>query len=156
MRVLVWLCGVIVGSQIGLGSKTSDPGRWELELRRQPDPEGFKYCAWGVTWQVVDTRGFFTWPLTRCGAMWGWEGGVGCVSEWLHVRGLGLESLFAIGELFGAIVCDVGSCMGWVFRFSPGRGDGLHPWVRGLPDRCLGPRAIQTKPLTMRGDCGVC
>ncbi len=77
VRVLVWLCGVIVGSQIGLRSKKSDPGSRELKLRRQYDPEGDHYCTWGGTWQVVDTLGLFYVALDhmRCD-MW-WEGGWG-------------------------------------------------------------------------------
>ena len=87
----MWPQGVFVGSQDGLRSKTSDPLSWELVLRRQSDPEGDQYCAWGVTGQLFDTSGFFNVALYHmlCDMGWGGVGAVGCVPEWILVRGSG-------------------------------------------------------------------
>ena len=48
-----------------------------------------------------------------------------------HAGAVGLESLFAIGEPFGTIVCGVGSCINWVLHFF-GEGGGSWPPCHGL------------------------
>jgi len=64
-----------------LGSKTGDPRSWELQMRRQSEPEGDQYSAYRVTWQVYDTLGFFYVARNhmRCDVGWGRE--EGCVLE---------------------------------------------------------------------------
>ena len=72
----------------------------------------------------------------------------------------GLDSLLAMGGPLGAIVLGVGSYMGWVVLF-PVRGGGSWPLCHVLPrlcnlvlpDRRLGQRVIQMRPIGRVGDC---